>query len=211
MKSNIKKKNQLDYTWLHESHHTPGIIPGIKKVLLKINTKKFNHIDIGCGNGFITKKISDNFKTSIGIDLSREGIDFANKRKNKKTIKFYNKSVNFFIKNQKKFDFVSSIEVIEHQYDPFKFMEEIEKITKKNGLVLITTPFHGYFKNLLISLFGLTDAHVNVLWKHGHIKFFSVKSLKELIGRYNFDIIDINFAGRFYPLSSSMIFLLKKK
>tara|TARA_B100000787_G_C16149187_1_gene275758 strand:- start:505 stop:1140 length:636 start_codon:yes stop_codon:yes gene_type:complete len=211
MKSKIKKTNKLDYRWLHESHHTPGIIPGIKKVLSKINTKKLNHIDIGCGNGFITKKISDNFKATIGIDLSKEGIAFANKKKNKKKIKFYNKNTSFFIKNRKKFDFVTSIEVIEHQYDPFKFMSEIEKVTKKNGFAMITTPFHGYFKNLLISLLGLTDSHVNVLWKHGHIKFFSVKSLKKLIERYNFEIIDINFAGRFYPLSSSMIFLLKKK
>ena len=90
-------------------------------------------------------------------------------------------------------------------------MKEIEKLSKKNGYVLITTPYHGYIKNLVLSLLGLMDNHFTALWTHGHIKFFSIKTLKKLISNYKFDIKEISFSGRFYPLSSSMIFLLKRK
>ena len=71
--------------------------------------------------------------------------------------------------------------------------------------------FGGYIKNLVLSLLGLMDNHFTALWTHGHIKFFSIKTLKKLISNYKFDIKEISFSGRFYPLSSSMIFLLKRK
>ena len=83
--------------------------------------------------------------------------------------------------NNKSNDFVSAIEVIEHQYDPFLFIEQLSKVTEDNGYVIISTPYHGYFKNLLISILGKFDSHLNPLWEHGHIKFWSIKTLQKLL------------------------------
>jgi 2-polyprenyl-3-methyl-5-hydroxy-6-metoxy-1,4-benzoquinol methylase len=205
------KKKLINYEWTNETHHTPSIIKNIQKILDKTSKSTFDHADIGCGNGYITNKINKYFKTSIGIDLSKQGIYFANKNYKSKNLNFYIKDMQTLIKEKKKFNYVTTIEVIEHQYDPFKFMECLEKIVKKNGYLLITTPFHGYFKNLTMSFFGLMDNHFTALWNHGHIKFFSIKTLKQLISNYRFEIINISYSGRIYPLSSSMIFLLKRK
>ena len=92
------------------------------------------------------------------------------------------------------------------------FLIKLSKITKNDGLVIISTPFHGYFKNLLISLLNLNDSHYTVLWKHGYIKFFSGKTFKKLISisKVPLKIKRISFSGRIYPFSNSMIFLLKK-
>jgi 2-polyprenyl-6-hydroxyphenyl methylase/3-demethylubiquinone-9 3-methyltransferase len=205
------KKKLINYQWTNETHHTPSITKSIEKILKRTTKSTFEHVDVGCGNGFITSKIRKYFKTSIGIDLSKQGIYFANKNYKSKNLKFYLKDMQSLINEKKKFDYVTTIEVIEHQYDPFKFMECLEKILKKNGYLLITTPFHGYFKNLIMSIFGLMDNHFTALWNHGHIKFFSIKTLKKLISNYKFEIVDISYSGRIYPLSSSMIFLLKRK
>lgn len=207
----MNKKKLINYEWTNETHHTPSIISNIKKILNKTTKPSFNHVDIGCGNGFITKEINEYFKNSIGIDLSKQGIYFANKKYKSKKLRFYLKDMQNLIDNKKKFDYVTTVEVIEHQYDPFKFMENLEKIVRKDGYLLITTPYHGYVKNLVMSVFGLMDNHFTALWNHGHIKFFSIKTLKKLISNYKFDIIDISYSGRIYPLSSSMIFLLKRK
>ena len=138
-------------------------------------------------------------------------IHFAKKYENEK-LKFQHTGMKDLINKNIKYDFISSIEVIEHQYDPLQYIKEINEVTNKNGLILISTPFHGYFKNLLISILNLNDKHYGVLWKHGHIKFFSVKSLKKLIEVSNcpIKIEDIKFSGRIYPFSNSMIFLLRK-
>ena len=212
--------NSFDYDWKN-NHSTPKIAKKIVKILKKFKVlQNFTYLDVGCGNGEITKKIYHFFKNSTAIDLSKEAIKIAKKKKLKK-IKFVHSSIDYFIRVNKKFDFVSAIEVIEHQYDPFTFLSKLYLITNKKGYVLITTPYHGYLKNILISLLGFMDRHFTALWKHGHIKFFSIKTLKELvltkrfksnnkIVKYNFEIESICFAGRFYPFSRSMIFLLRK-
>ena len=174
--------------------------------------QKLNHLDIGCGNGFITKIINKYFKKTTAIDVSLDGIKFAKKGiYNKRKISFLNSSPEKLIKKKMKYDVITSIEVIEHQYDPFQFMNNLEKLCNIGGYVLITTPYHGYFKNLLMSILGIMDNHFTALWTHGHIKFFSIKTLKKLILNYRFEILSITFSGRFYPISSSMIFLLKRK
>ena len=209
---NIKNMlTKLDYEWNNDNHHTPKIEHDLSKLLNNPNYKSLNHIDVGCGNGALTIKFCKFFNKSLGIDLSEDGIKFAKKYENEK-IKFKNESLENLIKNEEKFDFVTAIEVIEHQYDPMDFIIKLSKITNKNGYIIISTPYHGYFKNLLISLLNLNDKHYTVLWKHGHIKFFSVKTFKKLIfsSKAPLEILKIRYSGRFYPLSNSMIFLLKK-
>jgi hypothetical protein len=75
---------------------------------------------------------------------------------------------------------------------------------------LLSTPYNGYIKNLIISLLWKHDWHFNPLWRHGHIKFFSVKTLTNILQKCNFDIIKKKLSGRFYHVSCSMIFLTKK-
>ena len=204
----IKK---LDYQWDNENHHTPKIEHDLAKMLNNPDYKSLNHIDVGCGNGALTVKFCKFFNKSLGIDLSEDGIKFAKKYEDE-NIKFENESIENLIEKDKKFDFVSAIEVIEHQYDPMDFLLKLSQITKKDGFIIISTPFHGYFKNLLISILNLNDKHFTVLWKHGHIKFFSVKTFKKLVltSKEPLEIKKIKYSGRFYPLSNSMIFLLKK-
>ena len=200
--------NLDSYDWV-DNHHSPKILKKLKFIINKKKNKKFYHLDIGCGNGFITNQISYFFKKSLGIEPSTSGIKLAKKYKSSK-LKFQKITLENLAKKNVKFDYITIIEVIEHQYDPFNFMKNIEKISKKNGYVLISTPFHGFFKNLAIALLNKFDDHFTVMWKHGHIKFFSEKTFKELIANYKFNIENIFYSGRFYPFSNSMIFLLKK-
>jgi hypothetical protein len=39
----------------------------------------------------------------------------------------------------------------------------------------VSTPYHGYHKNLGLALSGKMDAHFTALWEGGHIKFFSIR------------------------------------
>ena len=194
----------------------------LNKILKKCkNLDQLSYLDVGCGNGSITKKISHFFKKSTGIDLSSDGIKYA-KKNNNQEVDFLHLNLEDIIEKNKKFNFVSAIEVIEHQYDPYLFISQLYSVTEDEGYVLISTPYHGYLKNLLISFMGKMDRHFTALWRHGHVKFFSIKTLRQLIlgestiyedhnVKYSFEIENIFFSGRFFPLSHSMIFLLRKK
>ena len=114
----------LDYRW-DNNHHTPKIVNTLEKIVSDPKFRSFNHLDIGCGNGMITVKLVKFFKNTLGIDLSREGINFAKKLKSK-NLRFINTGIDNLIKRKKKFNFVSAIEVIEHQYDPIEFIKLVD-------------------------------------------------------------------------------------
>ena len=204
-------KETFDYDWTNNNtvHHN-YLIKSISDILKDMNTSDMDLLDIGCGNGVLTSEISKFFKHTTGIDLSGTGIEFAQNLKNEK-LNFENVSLDEMIERRKKFKFITTNEVIEHQYLPDEFLNKIYKLLDDEGTLLITTPYNGYIKNLVINILGKHDFHYNPLWRHGHIKFFSIRTLNLIMEKCNFEILKRSFSGRFYPISCSMIFLAKKK
>lgn len=206
----MPKIKNLEYNWnsSEEDQSFPYLSKSINKIFKNLKNKK-KLLDIGCGNGSLTKVMASNFNKTFAIDSSVSAIFFAKKKKNnniifkKGSLKVYKK----YFKN-KNFDTITAIEVIEHVYSPETFINEIKYIMNKKTNLIISTPYHGYFKNLLISILGKFDSHLNPLWEHGHIKFWSIKTLQKLLQNNGLKIKKIYFSGRFYPLSKSMIFLV---
>ncbi len=209
----MKKKNKSEYTWNsgNEDKSHPYLSKTLQKILNKFKYKN-KLLDIGCGNGSLTKVLSKNFKSTFAIDTSKSAIYFAKKNNLKKvtfkvgTLQLHHKKF-----TRSTFDTITAIEVIEHVYSPDQFLKDIKRIMNNKTNLIISTPFHGYFKNLLISILGKFDDHFNPLWEHGHIKFWSINTFMQLLSRNGFEIKEIYFSGRFYPFSKSMIFLINLK
>lgn len=72
----------------------------------------------------------------------------------------------------KRFEVVISTAVIEHLYDPRGFIAFARWILANGGDFIVSTPYHGYLKNVALALSGRLDSHFAVLWDGGHIKFF---------------------------------------
>ena len=90
MNKNIITKNNFDYDWINNNTvHHKYLIKSIENILSIENTSNFDHLDIGCGNGLLTSKISKFFKSSTGIDLSGTGIEQAIELNNER-LKFEN-------------------------------------------------------------------------------------------------------------------------
>ena len=106
---------------------------------------------------------------------------------------------------------VIASEVIEHLYCPADLIETAKGVLRKGGYLLVTTPYHGYLKNLALALMNAFDNHFNPLWDGGHIKFFSIKTLSQLLEINSFEVIRFNFFGRLPWLWKSMICLARRK
>ena len=180
--------------------------PKLKKFIpLK---KEIVIVDFGCGNGQIIQEIKKiNLKTEyIVLDVSEIALKSA------KTIlpdcKFYKieDGGKLPLKNNS-VDFIFSSEVIEHIYDTENAFSEISRILKSGGKLLLTVPYHGLIKNILIMFFAF-DKHFNPTGPH--IRFFSKRTLFSLLKKNGFEIEKYGFYGRFYPLSHSIYILAKK-
>lgn len=104
---------------------------------------------------------------------------------------------------------VLALDVIEHLYFPRKLVDLAFRLLS-DDVFLCSTPYHGYLKNLAIALSGKFDRHVDVLWDHGHIKFFSEATLRHILLERGFQVERIHRIGRIRPLAKNMIAVARK-
>jgi 2-polyprenyl-6-hydroxyphenyl methylase/3-demethylubiquinone-9 3-methyltransferase len=81
---------------------------------------------------------------------------------------------------------------------------------KPGGCLVISTPYHGYVKNLALAITGKLESHFTVLWDYGHIKFWSKQTLYHLLVEAGFVIQRFRGAGRIPYLWKSMILVARK-
>ena len=81
----------------------------------------------------------------------------------------------------------------------------VHALLEDGGTAIISTPFHGYWKNLVLALTGKMDHHFTALWDHGHIKFWSMKTLTRLLREAGFRSVRYERVGRVPALAKSMI------
>ncbi|HEY2963950.1 MAG TPA: methyltransferase domain-containing protein [Pyrinomonadaceae bacterium] len=159
--------------------------------------------DLGCGNGHITGRLAALGYEVTGVDASVSGLRIA--RRAYPQAKFIEGRIESELDGLGKFDLVISSDVIEHLYRPSDLLEAAHALLKPNGHVLIGTPYHGYLKNLALAITGKMDAHFSALHDGGHIKFFSVDSLSQLMRGHGFIDLSFTFYGRAPWLWKNMI------
>jgi 2-polyprenyl-3-methyl-5-hydroxy-6-metoxy-1,4-benzoquinol methylase len=201
-------KYEYSYQNSESIHHHAYLLKPLLKLLTQAansNKNQLRVLDLGCGNGSLSSIIAQHGYQVVGIESSESGIQFA--RQKFANCEFIHGSVYDSVPKhlEHSFDIVISAEVIEHLYYPKELIKYAKKCLKPNGCFILTTPYHGYWKNLLIAILGKMDAHFSSLWDDGHIKFFSVNTLANLLNSEGFSNLEFDFAGRFPYLWKSML------
>ena len=171
--------------------------------LQAIKAKKI--LDLGCGNGALSHYLQQQGFNIIGCDSDQAGIEIAFRGKSGAKFKLASVYDPPDILGESGFDVVISTEVIEHLFLPAALPHFASRVLKPGGYLIVTTPYHGYFKNLLICLLGKWDSHHTPLWDGGHIKFWSFNSLSALFCANGFDVVGFKGAGRVFGLWKSMV------
>jgi 2-polyprenyl-3-methyl-5-hydroxy-6-metoxy-1,4-benzoquinol methylase len=166
---------------------------------------KLRVLDLGCGNGSLSHLIAQQGYEVVGVEDSEQGVAIA--RRSFPDCHFIQASIYDlpYAELENYFDIVLSAEVIEHLLYPRELVRSAKKCLKPNCYLILTTPYHGYLKNLIIALLGKMDKHFNPLWDGGHIKFFSVTTLSKLLKTEKCTDIKFKFSGRFPYVWKSML------
>ncbi len=134
----------------------------------------------------------------VGVDPSSTGIEWA--RAVHPGLEFHQASAyDSLAERLGVFSIVVSVEVVEHIYDPPRFARTAFAALCPGGMLILSTPYHGWLKNIAIALLGKFDQHVDPLREHGHIKFWSRATLTRLLEDVGFEVLQYRYAGRTPP------------
>src|SRR5262249_44899869 len=107
------------------------------------------------------------------------------------------------------FPLVVSLEVIEHCFDPRAFVKTFLSLIASRGIGFLSTPYHSYLKNLALAVSGKMDGHFTALWDGGHVKFFSMNTLGQLLQEAGASKVDFMRVGRVAMLAKSMVAVVR--
>jgi 2-polyprenyl-3-methyl-5-hydroxy-6-metoxy-1,4-benzoquinol methylase len=207
----IRKMRQLYKYNVDEAGYSYSYIaPFVINVLNKYNNLRI--MELGCGNGYFCNALAEKGHKVLGVDISESGIQIG--RTSFPKVQFINSDIYGLLDDgqidPESFDVIIAIEVIEHLQYPKDLIGIARKYLRNGGLLIIPTPYHGYLKNVAISLFNMWDKHFNVFWEMGHLKFFSVSTLRAIVKQGNFNNIRFKFCGRLPFFWKSMLCLANK-
>jgi len=165
--------------------------------------------DLGCGNGSVGAQLAKQGWSVTGVDPSAEGI--AEGRRAYPDLRLAEGSAyDDLAAEYGHFPVVLSVEVVEHVYAPKDYARTLFDLVEPGGTAIVSTPYHGYLKNLALAATGKMDRHFTALWDHGHIKFWSIPTLTTLLTEAGFQNICFHRVGRIPALAKSMIAVAEK-
>ncbi|MDO8515119.1 MAG: class I SAM-dependent methyltransferase [bacterium] len=198
-------------------------------IINKLDFKQKNILDVGCYDGTFLSLIKNRNNKFYGIEASDYGAAQSRIRGITTEQFFIDGNAKLPFKNDF-FDVIVAGEIIEHIYDTDFFLQEIHRLLKNKGLLLISTPNIASLGRRLMLLLGLNpiiEISPNEPESSGHIRYFTFKMFEILLNKHGFkvllkssDVVNFSSGGslkskiiaKFFPkLGQSLIFLCLRK
>jgi len=125
-------------------------------------------LDIASGSGYGTQMLAKEAKFVYGVDINETAINYAKKNYNAKNIEYKVGNGETIPLPDKSVDVVITFETIEHIADYKKFMQEVSRVLKTDGLAVVSTPNDIEFSE----------------GNHFHLHEFEYEELKDLLQKY---------------------------
>lgn len=188
---------QLDYTtpakylYTERYGYKSGInqtmqdeLKGIVNQSLKKIKKQKNKIivvDIGANDGTLLKNYPKE-TLRIGVEPIKKYAKECKKHANKVINSFFSYELFQKTNGNKKADIVSAISCFYDMEEPNKFVSDVTKILKEDGIFVIQ-------QNYLVEMLKL-NAFDNIV--HEHLEYYSLLSLNNLLERHGLEVFDVD-------------------
>jgi len=139
-------------------------------------------LDLGCGVKPFQTIYNEKVKSCIGVEVESTLHDQSN-------VDFFYDGVNLPFKDNE-FDVVLSAEVMEHVPDPEKFLSEIYRVLRDDGVAIITVPF-------------LVPLHEQPLDYYRYTEY----SLRDLVKNTNFSMEYLEVFGDYFSVVITLLII----
>lgn len=129
-------------------------------------------LDIACGEGYGSNLLAEKAQEVAGVDVSAEVIQEAANKYVRNNLRFWEGSAGSIPVESSYYDVVVSFETIEHHDRHDEMMQEIKRVLKPDGILIISSPDKENYSD--------KTGYKNPF----HVKELYQKEFESLIGRY---------------------------
>ncbi|MBI5373190.1 MAG: methyltransferase domain-containing protein [Sphingobacteriales bacterium] len=184
-------------------------------------------LDVGCGNGVISRRLGELGFRVKGVDVSEKAIEKARSLNKSGQVSFEVKSAEQMVADGQRYHAIICSEVIEHLHQPAEFLNVVNQVLSDNGVLIVTVPNGRGPRELFVTRpFIRLQKKNNWMWRLllkvkgffgykgttvqsdaddlTHIQFFTKRSLGELAEQTGFRISRLgktNFIEDVFPFS----------
>lgn len=178
-------------------HIPEGLEPQLYRVrlefLLGVVQRGERVLDVGCGEAAFTAALAEAGALPVGIDVAGEPLARARGRHQELDLRLVQATGQWPLEDSS-FDVVWAGEVLEHVLDTGQLLSEIRRVLRSGGTLLLSTPDHGRLSMLLMAL-GVRSFEGHFDPRSDHIRFYTGRSLRELLLDFRFEQIHIERVG----------------
>lgn len=165
--------------------------------ILKLIFQPKNILDVGCGTGLLAEEIKRRQSCFVaGIEKNPQAAFLAEKRCDKVIVGDID-SLSQLPFPRRYFDCIILADVLEHTKDPKNVLESIKLYLAEGGFVFISLPNIAHWRMRLKLMFGSFDYQERGTLDKTHLRFFTLKTLKDLLESCGLEIISLNGYGNF--------------
>ncbi|MDI6903797.1 MAG: class I SAM-dependent methyltransferase [Methanocellales archaeon] len=165
-----------------------------EKIILEVK-ESCSVLDLGCGSGILGEFLNKRNKY-VGLDINKNYL----KNLHFKGIEGILGVVEHLPFADKVFDVVICAEVLEHVFNPKIVLENIHKILKRNGKVIVSVPNVAYWDYRKELLFGRFPENKSEVYPPEHIRFFTKDDIMQLMANSGFRCIKVDIIRNRVPL-----------
>jgi O-antigen biosynthesis protein len=146
-------------------------------------------LDIGCGTGALGLFLRNNQNCNVfGIEINNAAYQEAKKNLDG-VIEGNVETIDIPYKNNE-FDYIVMGDVLEHLINPMGTTKKLIKLLKPGGKILITVPNVRHWSILISLIFkGKWKYESSGLLDYTHLRFFTKKSLHEMLNDSGFNMV----------------------
>ncbi len=195
--------------WLH-CLRRDWLLKKIEEYSLKYDTE--NSLEVGPGSGLYLPYLSTNYFNVLAVDIENAYLEHA------KIVQSQHSNLHLKIDDMtcsslatNSFDFILCSEVVEHTLKSQEMIQEMFRILKPNGILLLSTPQPYSFLELTAKIAFLPGIiqivrfiYNEPIIETGHINLMSEKVITQQIANAGFSILETHKTGFYIPLLAEL-------
>ncbi len=149
-------------------------------------------LEVGCATGYMSRRLAALGNRVTGLDFNADAVEEARRFCTAAIVADLDSQSIVDAVGDRRFDVIVFGDVLEHLRDPWRVLDESRAILSPSGYAVISIPniAHGAVRlSLLLGTFEYSELGI---LDNTHLRFFTLRSIRELCSRagYRIDVID---------------------